>query len=121
MTAKKKTTGVPRQQVLNKRQLNCNNIGTVGNDVFHSVRAKGLYNEDTSSVTRVEAGSNTSTVALRVVGSDEKGSLGPETVKHGRESQGIGPQKDCAGKSHQHIQNTDPSSRRRGGHIKTRP
>jgi hypothetical protein len=37
---------------------------------------------------RVEAGSNTSTVALRVVGGDEKGSLKSETVKYGRESQG---------------------------------
>jgi hypothetical protein len=38
---------------------------------------------------RVEAGSNTSTVTLRVVGGDEKGSLKSETIKHGRESQGI--------------------------------
>jgi hypothetical protein len=36
----------------------------------------------------VEAGSNTSTVVLRVVGGDEKGSLKSETVKYGRESQG---------------------------------
>jgi hypothetical protein len=36
----------------------------------------------------VEAGSNTSTVTLRVVGGDEKGSLKSETVKSGRESQG---------------------------------
>jgi hypothetical protein len=34
---------------------------------------------------RVEAGSNTSTVTLRVVGGDEKGSLETETVKYGRE------------------------------------
>jgi hypothetical protein len=38
--------------------------------------------------TRVEAGSNTATVTLRVVGGDEKGSLKSETVKYGRESQG---------------------------------
>jgi hypothetical protein len=31
---------------------------------------------------RVEAGSNTSTVALWVVGGDEKGSLESDTVKH---------------------------------------
>jgi hypothetical protein len=37
----------------------------------------------------VEAGSNTSTVNLRVVGGDEKGSLKSETVKYGRKSQGI--------------------------------
>jgi hypothetical protein len=36
----------------------------------------------------VEAGSNTSTVTLRVVGGDEKGSLKSETVKYGRKSQG---------------------------------
>jgi hypothetical protein len=38
--------------------------------------------------TRVEAGSNTSTVTLRVVGGDERGSLKSKTVKYGRESQG---------------------------------
>jgi hypothetical protein len=32
----------------------------------------------------VEAGSNTSTVALRVVGADEEGNLESETVKYGR-------------------------------------
>jgi hypothetical protein len=37
-------------------------------------------------ITRVEAGSNTSTVTLRVVGGDEKGSLKSETVKYGHES-----------------------------------
>jgi hypothetical protein len=37
---------------------------------------------------RVEAGSNTSTVTLRVVGGDEKESLKSETVKYGRESKG---------------------------------
>jgi hypothetical protein len=36
----------------------------------------------------VETGSNTSTVALRVVGSDKKGSLEYEVVKYGREYQG---------------------------------
>jgi hypothetical protein len=36
----------------------------------------------------VEAGSNTSTVALRVVGGDEKGSLKSETVKNGHEYKG---------------------------------
>jgi hypothetical protein len=38
--------------------------------------------------TRVEAGSNTSTVTMRVVGGDEMGSLKSETVKYGRESKG---------------------------------
>jgi hypothetical protein len=36
----------------------------------------------------VEAGSNTSTLTLRVIGGDEKGSLKYETVKYGREFQG---------------------------------
>jgi hypothetical protein len=40
----------------------------------------------------MEAGSNTSTVALRVVGGDENGSLDSETVKYRRESYGIGIQ-----------------------------
>jgi hypothetical protein len=35
---------------------------------------------------RVEAGSNTSTVALRDVGGDEKGSLESEAVKYGHKS-----------------------------------
>jgi hypothetical protein len=45
--------------------------------------------EDWSLIlTRVEAGSNTSTVILRVVGGDEKGSLESETVKYGHEFYG---------------------------------
>jgi hypothetical protein len=36
----------------------------------------------------LEAGSNTSTVYLRVVGGDEKGSLESETVKYGHKSHG---------------------------------
>jgi hypothetical protein len=40
-------------------------------------------------VTRVEAGSNTSTVTLLVVGGDKKGSLESETVKYGHESYGL--------------------------------
>jgi hypothetical protein len=39
-------------------------------------------------LSRVEAGSNTSTVDLRVVGGDKKGSLKSETAKYGRESHG---------------------------------
>jgi hypothetical protein len=39
-------------------------------------------------VTRVEVGSNTSTVTLQVVGGDEKRSLTSETVKYGCESRG---------------------------------
>jgi hypothetical protein len=47
-----------------------------------------LYNEGHLSRTPVEAGSNASTVTLRVVGGDEMGSLKSETVKYGNESQG---------------------------------
>jgi hypothetical protein len=61
-----------------------------GNDVFCR-SAPRLYNEEPRPVgikPRVEAGSNTSTVILRVVGGDEKGSLESETVKYDRESHG---------------------------------
>jgi hypothetical protein len=51
-----------------------------------------LYNEDPGQAeidsSRVEAGSNTSTVALRVIGGDRKGSLKSETVKYGHECHG---------------------------------
>jgi hypothetical protein len=40
------------------------------------------------NVTRVKAGSNTSTVTLRVVESDEKEILESEAVKYGHESHG---------------------------------
>jgi hypothetical protein len=65
--------------------------------------------------TSVEAGSNTSTVTMWVMGGDEKGSLKSERVKYGHESV-----KDSAGKNQQHIQNTDPSSRQRGRPTETR-
>jgi hypothetical protein len=41
-----------------------------------------------SRYTRVEARYNISTVTLRVVGGDEKGSLKSETVKYGHEPKG---------------------------------
>jgi hypothetical protein len=70
----------------------------------------------------VEAGSNTSTVTLRVVGGDEKKSLKSETVKYGHESQGTRtPERDYADEGQQHTQKTDPSSRQRGRPTKTRP
>jgi hypothetical protein len=40
------------------------------------------------NATRMGTGSNTSTVTLRVVGGDEKGSVWSETVKYGHECQG---------------------------------
>jgi hypothetical protein len=84
-----------------------------------------LYNEDQlplaiSPETRVETGSNTSTVTLRVVGGDEKGSLKSEKVKYGRKSQGTWTREDCAGKGQRHIQKTDPSSRQRGRPTESR-
>jgi hypothetical protein len=51
----------------------------------------------------VEAGSNTSTVALRVVGGDGKRSLESETLKYGHESHGIGPENDCADEGQQQM------------------
>jgi hypothetical protein len=51
------------------------------------IRSRADQRADRDS--RVEAaGSNTSTVTLRVVGGDEKGSLKCETVKYGLKSQG---------------------------------
>jgi hypothetical protein len=61
----------------------------MGDGVFCGVRAKELSkNERRYEFNRVEAGSNTSTVTLRVVRGDEMGSLKSETVKYGREYQG---------------------------------
>jgi hypothetical protein len=45
----------------------------------------------------VKAGSNTSTVVLRVVGGDEKGSLESETVNMIASPTGLGSENDCAG------------------------
>jgi hypothetical protein len=53
--------------------------------------------------TRVEAGSNTSTVTLQVVGGDENGSLKPKTVKYGHESQGTRTRKNYADEGQQRI------------------
>jgi hypothetical protein len=61
--------------------------------------------------TRVEAGSNTSTVSLRVVGVVENESLKSETVKYGRESQETRTRERLRCKGQQHIRKTDPSSR----------
>jgi hypothetical protein len=68
-------------QRLDKRTLNDKAT------VLHGVAAEGLSwrQLEWPKQTRVEAGSNTSTVTLRVVGGDEKGSLKFETVKYGRE------------------------------------
>jgi hypothetical protein len=57
--------------------------------------ANNVYSDSDSflRVPRVEAGSNTSTVALRVVGGDEKGSLESEAVN----PTGFEPENYCAG------------------------
>jgi hypothetical protein len=52
---------------------------------------------------RVEVGSNTSNVTLRVVGGDGKGSLKSETVKYGHESYGTRTENDCAGEGQQEL------------------
>jgi hypothetical protein len=49
----------------------------------------------------MEAGSNTSTVGVRVVGDGEKGSLEYETVNMFASSTGLGPENDCAGEDQQ--------------------
>jgi hypothetical protein len=56
--------------------------------VFRGVCSETIYRGIPSeqAVPCVEAGSNTSTVTLRVVGGDETESLKSETVKYGRES-----------------------------------
>jgi hypothetical protein len=55
--------------------------------VFSVGVAPRLYNENRRPATiRVEAGSKTSTVTLRVVGDYETGSLKSEKVKYGHES-----------------------------------
>jgi hypothetical protein len=45
-------------------------------------------NRSKLSITRVEVGSNTSNVTLRIVEGNEKGSLKSETVKYGHDSEG---------------------------------
>jgi hypothetical protein len=53
---------------------------------FVSYQGRQTVSSSQIFLTRVEAGSNTSTVTLRVVRGHEKGSLKSETVKYGRES-----------------------------------
>jgi hypothetical protein len=69
----------------------------------------------------VEARSNTSTMAPRVVGGDEKVSLKSETENMVASPKGLGPEKGCADKGQQHTQKIGPSSRQRGRLTKTRP
>jgi hypothetical protein len=83
-----------------------NNRGNLESGVFYAVRADAIPGESKQTqkkLTRVEAGSNTSNVTLRVVGGDEKESLKSETVKYGQSPKGLGPEKDCAGVGQQRI------------------
>jgi hypothetical protein len=84
------TTGDPMFSMPSASLSNSNNIGIVGRGVIYtSVQRLYLETRNTAkSVSRVEAGSNTSTVALRVAGGDENGSLESETVKYGRDYDG---------------------------------
>jgi hypothetical protein len=59
-----------------------------------------VVNQKSVRESPVEAGSNISTVALRVAG-DEKGSLETETVKYGQSATGLGPENDYAGEGQQ--------------------
>jgi hypothetical protein len=71
--------------------------------------------------TRVEAGSNTSTVTLRVVGCDENGSLKSETVKYGLKSQGTRTRERlrCQGPAAYTKDRPDLSTEREPHEIKT--
>jgi hypothetical protein len=73
--------GFPRQRIRMQRSKYCWTI--TKETVFSVWFVPTCYKQNSLSV---EAGSNTSTVALRVVGGDEKGSLESETVKYGDES-----------------------------------
>jgi hypothetical protein len=53
--------------------------------------------------TRVEAESNTSIVALRLIGGDKKGSLESETVSMVMSPTGLGPEHDCDGGDQQQL------------------
>jgi hypothetical protein len=58
----------------------------------------------------VKAGSNTSTVALRVVGGDVEGSLESETVNMITSPKGLRPENDCAGDGQPSRQRERPTS-----------
>jgi hypothetical protein len=90
--------------------------GTVGRNITLTLTSTLATN-----ATRVEAGSNTSTVTLWVVGVDEKGSLKSERVKYGHESQETRTWERLPGEGQEHIQMTDSSSRQTGRPTETRP
>jgi hypothetical protein len=88
--------------------------------VFSMWSAPRLYH----SIDRVpnSSGSNTSTVTLRAVGGDEKGSLKSETVKYGNESQGTRTRERLRWRGPAaYITDRPVLSRQRGSPTKTRP
>jgi hypothetical protein len=78
---------VARQQILNNamvEQQQCKrSVSTWSVPRYYKQRTRSV-----DSQSRVEAGSNTSTVTLLVVGGEKKGSQESETVKYGHESRG---------------------------------
>jgi hypothetical protein len=88
----------------------CSSWTTMETGVFSLWSVPRSYLDDwDDTVTRVEASSNTSTVALLIVGGDKKGSLKFETVKYGREAQRTRTRtrERLLDKGQQHIQKTD--------------
>jgi hypothetical protein len=73
------------------------------------------------TVIRVEAGSNTSTVTLRVVGGDEKGSLKSERVEYGLETKGPQTQEGLHWRGPVAYTKDIPVLRQRGRPTKTEP
>jgi hypothetical protein len=69
----------------------------------------------------VEAGSNTCTVTLRVVGGDEKGSLKYETVKYGHENKGTRTQEGLHWRGPVACTKDRPAISKRGRSSKAEP
>jgi hypothetical protein len=84
-------------------------------------RPRGSYSYKRQRITRVEAGSNTSTVTLRVVWGEEKGSLKSERVKYGRESQELRTREWLRWVGPAAIVNDRPYSRQRERPTSTNP
>jgi hypothetical protein len=75
------------QQTFLRKSIRLFKIGVYSCQKKAEISSLFLFNSENLD-THVEAGSNTSTVTLRVVGGDEMGSLKSKTVKYGREYQG---------------------------------
>jgi hypothetical protein len=81
-----------KQSLIGNGCVTHNNRVTVGIDIFYAVRTETIQRGPAAITGKeepcVEEGLNTSTVTLRVVRGDKKGSLESETVKYGLETQG---------------------------------